>query len=269
MEDVLEQSRVGDVGGGVDQAALDGLGADAVAVEAAAVVGEREQDFGARVASGELDVTGGRLAGSLAGIRILEAMIDGVADDVDQRIGQTLDDGLVELGFLTRSDELQRLRKVAREIVHEAAEAREQRADGNEADAHGRVAEAVRQAGDFLGHEADRRVAAALGDLRQARLHDDQLADAVHQLVQALGLNADGGVGFRLADCTLVGCAAACCRLRQRTCSRCCFCNLRCGGASSPSARSMESSISSTTKTKTYSISERGAAVVRRAVQEM
>ena len=44
---------------------------------------------------------------------------------------------------------------------------------------------------DFLGDRLDLLIGAGSGDLVQAGLRDDQFADAVHQLVEALGGHAD------------------------------------------------------------------------------
>ncbi len=170
-----------------------GLGADAGGVEAAAIVLHRDQDLGADIAGGELDAAGGGLAGGGAGLGVLDAVVDGVADEVDEGIGEALDHGLVHLGVLADRDELDRLGEVAGEIVDEAAEAGEEGAHRHHAHAHGGVAQAGGEALDLLGDGLDREVVADMGELGEPGLGDDELADAVHQLVEALGLDAHGG----------------------------------------------------------------------------
>ena len=120
-------------------------------------------------------------------------MVDGVADQVDQRIGQALDHGLVEFGVFAGGDELDVLVEIAAEIVHQAAEAAEQGADRHHADAHGGVAQARGQAFEFFGDGLEIAVAAGGGDLGQAGLGNDQFADPVHQFVEPFGIDAHRG----------------------------------------------------------------------------
>jgi len=58
--------------------------------------------------------------------------------EAEERIGQPLDHGLVELGVLARGDELDRFAQIARKIVHQPAEAAEQRSDRHHADLRAR-----------------------------------------------------------------------------------------------------------------------------------
>ena len=83
-----------------DEALLDGLGADALAVDAGAVVGDLDDHAARAVAGGQVDRALGRLAGGDALVGGLEPVIDGVADHVRQRLGQPLDHRLVDLGRL-------------------------------------------------------------------------------------------------------------------------------------------------------------------------
>ena len=98
----------------------------------------------------------------------LDAVVDGVADQMDQRIGETLDHGLVHLGVLADRDEVDRLAEIAREIVDEAAEAAEQRAHRHHAHAHGGIAQARGQPLDLLGDRLDGEVGAGMGELATA-----------------------------------------------------------------------------------------------------
>ena len=132
-----------------DQAALLGPRADAVAVEAAPVVGDSDEHFGAGMARRQLDPAHVRFCRPPPGVWVLDAVIDGVADEMDQRIGEPLDHGLVEFGLLAVRDEFDLLAEIARQIVHQAAEAAEQRADRHHADAHRGVAQLERPAARF------------------------------------------------------------------------------------------------------------------------
>ncbi len=131
--------------------------------------------------------------------RTLEAVVDGVADDMDERVGELLDHGLVELGLLAGGLELDRLAELAAEIVHQAAEASEQAADRHHADAHRGVAQAEASRASSSATQLQAWVAAGAGDLIEARLRDHQLAD--------LGPSARSAARLERA-------ATTCCRLR-------------------------------------------------------
>ena len=162
-----------------------------------AVVGDGDQNLGAGVAGDQADPPFGRLAGGGALGGGLQAMVDGVADQVDQRIGEPLDHGLVELGLLALHGQIDLLAEIAREVVDQPAEAAEQRADRDHADAHGGVAQGGGEPLDLLGDRLDLQVGAGGGELAQPGLGDDQLADPVHQLVEALGRHPQaGGLGL-------------------------------------------------------------------------
>ena len=70
----------------------------------------------------------------------------------NERVGEPLDHRLVEFGLLAGRRQIDLLAEIAREIVNEAAEAAEQRADRHHADAHHRVAQRGGQAFDLLRH---------------------------------------------------------------------------------------------------------------------
>ncbi len=188
-EQELVDLLVGEHRAGRAQALLLGLGADACRVEPGAVVAHAHQHLGADMLGGQRDTPGRGLGGGGPAPGCLDAVVDGVADQVDERVGQPLDHGLVEFGVLAAGDELDRLAEIAREIVDEAAETAEQRADGDHADAHGGVAQPRRQALDLLRDALEAGIGAQAGELAQPGLGDDQFADPVHQLVEPLRLD--------------------------------------------------------------------------------
>ena len=133
-------------------------------------------------------------------------MIDGIPDQVNERIVELLDHGLVEFGLLAFRHQLDLLAEIAGEVVHDAPEAPEKRADRHHPDAHRRIAQLKHQPFDLLGNGPDLLIRACSGDLAQARLRDDQLADAVHQLVETLGRHPDAGAdSFRAFPATALG----------------------------------------------------------------
>ena len=111
----------------------------------------------------QADAARRRLAGRDAASGIFEAVIGGVADQVDQRIGEPLDHRLVEFGLLAGGRQFDLLAEIARQVVDQAAEAAEQRADRHHAHAHRGVAQRRGQPFDLLGDAlgAGRRRAAS------------------------------------------------------------------------------------------------------------
>ena len=80
-----------------------------------------------------------RLAGSLALHRHFDTMIDGIADEVDQRVGQIFDHGLVDFGFLTRQHQFDILAQLAGQIAGDARIFLEQTANRLHPGLHHRV----------------------------------------------------------------------------------------------------------------------------------
>src|SRR5579883_1372933 len=82
-----------------DEAAFDGALLDALVVDAAAVVFDFDIDVVAAVIGAERDLALLGLAIGRADVRQFDAMSDGVANEVDEGIGDLLDDVVVEFGF--------------------------------------------------------------------------------------------------------------------------------------------------------------------------
>jgi hypothetical protein len=78
-------------------------------VDAAAVVGHRDHDLGAERHGLNPDRAPGRLAGRQPGLGRLDAVVDGVADQVEQGVGDLLQHPPVELGLLAAQLQLDRL----------------------------------------------------------------------------------------------------------------------------------------------------------------
>ncbi len=78
---------------------------DARAIQARAIIGNRDQYLVAQVARRERDTALARLACRLALPRQLDAVVHRIADQVDHRVGQALDQRFVEFGVLARQHE--------------------------------------------------------------------------------------------------------------------------------------------------------------------
>src|SRR5690606_22598015 len=97
VEDQVDRLTVGEPPGGVlaQHAALDGQRTQRVRVDAFAVIRNCYDDAVLDLARRDRDPAGLGLAGGGAGLGRLDAVVDGVADDVDQRIADRLDDRAV------------------------------------------------------------------------------------------------------------------------------------------------------------------------------
>jgi hypothetical protein len=106
---------------------------------AAAVVGHDHDDVIALLARFEAHDALHRLAGGQRSGRPLDAVIDGVADEVDDRVGEILDHRLVDLGLFADQRQLDVLAEVAGEVAGNARVLLEQAADRLHARLHHRV----------------------------------------------------------------------------------------------------------------------------------
>ena len=152
-------------------------------------------------------------------LRRFDAVVDGVADHVDQGIPDVLHDGLVELGRFAFELEIHDLPLLAGEIAHQARHLLEGLPDGHHPQRHRQfldMPEHHRGLGDLLFkreivHGRDSRIGV------DHRLRDDRFADRVDQLVQPLDGNADAVFdarhGFLLLGRSILGRAGS---LRRR-----------------------------------------------------
>ncbi len=70
-------------------------------------------DFSACVPRRERDLSCWDLSGSNSIVGRFDAVIDGIADEMDERIVQLFDDGLIELGVLALHDQFDLLAEIA------------------------------------------------------------------------------------------------------------------------------------------------------------
>src|SRR5262249_11844918 len=184
---------------GCDQAALEGALEDALAVQAAAIVGNLDRDAAGVVIGIQIQPARGGLAALASLRRGLDAVIDRVPHEVQQRIGDLFHHRLVELGLRSGEDDLHFLAELAAEVAGHAGEAAEGLADRHHAQLERPVAH-------FLDHLAHRRGGlyrvAVTGSPRGQggpRARDDELPDQGDQLVELVGANADEAALDRLA----------------------------------------------------------------------
>jgi phosphoenolpyruvate carboxylase len=106
------------------------------------------------------------LAGGDALVRHFQAMVDRIANQMDQRIADLLEHGLVQLGGLAAHVEHDLLVELLRQVADQAREAVEHRADRQHADAHDaflQLARVARQLGQAMAqHFQLRRITPSL-----------------------------------------------------------------------------------------------------------
>ena len=137
------------------------------------------------------------LAGGGPGGGHLDAVIDGIADDVGERILDGLDDRAVELGLLAFHHQLDLLAELVGDIADDTGEFGPDITDGLHAGFHHAL---LQFGGDDV--QALRRVEQGgllrfAGELENLVPGQNELADQIHQLVQLAHIDADGAVGDR------------------------------------------------------------------------
>ena len=133
----------------------------------------------------------------------LDAVIERVADDVHQRIGQLLDHHLVELRVFAAQHQLDLFVQLARDFAHGARELRVDLPDRHHARLDDRflqlvelAVEVARDLGQLVRGEP--RLLQRLALMQRARerielrLLDDQLADDVHDVIELADVDAHG-----------------------------------------------------------------------------
>ena len=176
---------------GLDEAALDGLAGHARGVDAAPVVADVDHDPASGLARGDGEAPARRLARGDALLRRLEAVVEGVADEVHERVADGVDDGPVQLGLLADELEVDLLVQARREVADEPREAQQHGLDRDHPDAHHELLQRVRAACQ-LGHRLPEPGHAGLRDERlDVGALDDELAHGVQEVVESRGGDAD------------------------------------------------------------------------------
>src|SRR5579862_7190081 len=204
-EDEIVDLRVAQGVGRTDQSALARFAQDPGAVEPAAVIAHFDRDVAAAMARIKMNRACHGFAGRTAHIGLFDSMVDAVAHEVNERIADLLEDGLVEFGVLAGDLELDLLAESLRQIAHHAWEAAEYETDRQHAHAHDAFLQLAHVALELVEAGAEAVRGGSLEDaakLAQHRLRDDELAHGVHELVDLLDAHANGS---RVADATDTG----------------------------------------------------------------
>src|SRR5471030_1449344 len=186
-EDQVVALGVGQAVGGVlvHHATLDRDIAQNRRVHAFAVIGDRQQDMVAFLLGRQNHLAIAGLARGFAFFRRFDAVVDGVAHQVDQRVGQGLDQVFVEVGFFTHQFQVDFFLELTSQVANQAWEAAEDFLDR----LHPRFHHGGLQ---VSGDHVEVRhgllhgfIAAVQAQTHQTVTHQHQFADHVHDVVQA------------------------------------------------------------------------------------
>ena len=198
FENQPERVALRDCGAVFDQALGAGLGEDLGGIQPAAVIGDFDYDLAGLVIRGQGNAGLGSFAGRFPNVRRFDAVVHGVPDHVHERIGQSLGDGLIELGIFSAGNELHLLAGLSREVADLTGSALEKLADGDHPHGHGGSLHLTGDAGQLRQVALENRV----GRDREAfvvahqGLRDHHFADHVDKVVQLAGVHPHGeGLG--------------------------------------------------------------------------
>ena len=110
-----------------DKPALAGALQDRLGVHATPVVDDLDVNRATRVKRAQLHAPSCRLTCGNALLGRLDAVVHGVAERVHERIGDAVDDDLVELGILARQHELDVLARLGGHVTHQPSHAAKRR----------------------------------------------------------------------------------------------------------------------------------------------
>src|SRR5262249_39506737 len=139
----------------------------------------------------------GRLSAAHTLFRTLDAVADGIADEVGQRLGDGIEQALVKIGILAAHDEFHILAALFGHIAHHAREPAEEVLHRDHADLHDRTLQVVQHA-RLKSHgiaeaAAQRFLGSVAGEfnesLLQHRLAYDEFSYQVENAVDSLGIN--------------------------------------------------------------------------------
>ena len=191
--------RLGGKLGLAGEALLDDLGPDAVEVEAAAVVGNFDDDVAALVPGRQPDRALCRLAGGDPLGRTFDAVIGAVAHQVGERILDQIEHLTVELGIGAVHRKLDVLAELGAQIAHHARQFLPRIADR----LHARLHHAFLQLGGDVREPLQRHlevgILVAADDLEELIARQHQLRDRGHQMIERVDIDADRMVGEPVA----------------------------------------------------------------------
>src|SRR5690348_4306852 len=172
-------------------------------INTAAVVADLDDHLGALMKGVQGDGAASRLRGSEALLGRLDAVVDGITNDVRQGFRESVENALVEIGVLTGDLEGHVLAALLGDVPDDAWKTAEELADRHHANLQHGLVQFVEDAGLKLeGIDelcANRILGVLLVELSEGTvqhgLADNQLADEIHYRVDAGGFDAKGAFG--------------------------------------------------------------------------
>ena len=137
----------------------------------------------------------GPLAGGDPPLGLLDAVVDGVAHQVGQRVLDRLQQAAVELGLLALHDELDLLAEPGAEVADDAGQLRPDVVDRLHPGLHDAFLQLAGDRAEPLGAADEGRVAGLDHAADQLVAGQDQLSDQVHQAVEQVDVDPDRAVG--------------------------------------------------------------------------
>ena len=125
---------------------------------------------------------------------MLERVVDGVADQVNHRVGQSFHDRAVEPRLLTDDPQLDFLAGAVGQVADHPREPREELVDGHHSQVERRIPDLPAHALKRLEGVNPGFDAGKLAQAHQVVGHDDELAGQPHQIVELRGVDPNPGV---------------------------------------------------------------------------
>jgi hypothetical protein len=166
-----------------------------VPVDAGAVVGDLEQDLVSRLPSADPQAAGFPLAGREPRRGAFDAVIDGVADDVGERVPDHLEHLAVDLDVAAVDLEGDLLAGLAGNVADHPRQRREQIVDALHPGAGDRVAKVGDGGGDPVEGGFHLHVAARPDPAGELVAGQDEIGDAAHHPVEQVDGKPDGPAG--------------------------------------------------------------------------
>ena len=170
------------------------LAQNLVAIEAAAVVFDRDHHIAGLMGGFDADRAVARFTGSLAYLGCFDAVVDAVAHEMRERIGELFDHFLVELGLAAARNQVHLFAEPLRQVAHQPRHARKQHFQRQQAHAHDGILQLAGLAADVAHALTQARIfgrTAAFAGLREHRMRNHELADQVQQAVDLVDVHPD------------------------------------------------------------------------------
>ena len=191
-------------------------------IHATTVVANLDNDLSALVISVEIDRATRRLSRSEALVGRLDAVINGVADEMHQRFGKRVENALVKIGVLARQLESHVLATLLGDVADDARETAVELLDGDHADFQNALVQLIQNARlkcHGVGKLGAQGIAGVLlVKFRERTIEhgfsDDQFADQIHDRIDTGGVDAERAFGD--SSCGRTRSAGADCRTAFR-----------------------------------------------------